>query len=327
YYSILQNWTESRYGYKIEPEWVVTTTGVVSALKFSVLALTEERSKIMIFTPVYNPFYEVVSTSGRELVESKLVFEEGKYKINFSEVEKRMQEGLAMIIFCNPHNPVGRVWSEEEILTLVGLAKKYKVLLLSDEIHCDLMIGGSKFTSLGRYFCDYEGIFKVFAPSKTFNLAGLKLANMIIPNKNLREKVASLIQDLHISPDLLAVSACKAAYRDAAYWVDLQNEHLTRQYRFLKAFLEKRIPEVKLAPLEGTYLAWADFRFLGLSSKELSERLLHYGIQFNRGDVYGADYDGFLRINLACSEKQLFRGLEALENFVNDVYRNEKANL
>ncbi|HHX80230.1 MAG TPA: putative C-S lyase [Acholeplasmataceae bacterium] len=318
YYELIKNWTKTRYGYSIEANWIVPITGVVSALSFAIRALTEKNDRILIFTPVYNPFYDVVRNNERVLVESKLLPEE-KYRLNFSEVERHFEAGVKLVIFCSPHNPVGRVWTESELDTLIELALKYDVTLLSDEIHCDLLIGRNKFVAIGNYFKEKHKIISVFAPSKTFNLAGLGLANMIIPNCELRKKVETLIKSFYIGPDLLAVSACKAAYRDCAYWVDLQNEHLTSQYQFLKDFLKTRISEARFSEMEGTYLAWVDFTFLGLTSNEICERLLKYGVLFNRGDTYGKDYDGFLRINLACSKAQLRAGLEALDRFVTDL--------
>lgn len=321
YYAILQNWTKTRYGYEIEPEWVLATTGVVSSLRYAIEALTSANAKVLVYTPVYNRFYDVVKSSGRRLVESGLVLENGRYRINFEETEEFLKEGVEMIIFCSPHNPVGRVWREEEILALLELAKKYGAVFLSDEVHCDLLIGGSRFISAGRFFQRYENVLLTFAPSKTFNLAGLHLANMIVPNPEMRKRIQDFYKNLYIGPDLLAVAAAKAAYRDCAYWVDLQNGHLTGQYEFLKAFFRERLPEAAVAELEGTYLAWVDFRYLGLSSKEMAERLLDYGVSFNRGDIYGRDYDGFLRINLACSRSQLQTGLEALARFAADLKR------
>lgn len=318
YYEILGRWTAERYGYEIKPEWVLATTGVVSSLMFSVLALTDENAKILIYTPVYNLFYDVVKRSGRRLVESKLLLEDGKYRINFRETEEILKDGVDMIIFCSPHNPVGRVWTREETETLLAMADKYGTLFVSDEIHCDLLLGGSRFTSAGKYFREHENIILVFAPSKTFNLAGLHLANMVVPNALHRKRLRDFIGGFYIGPDLLAVVACKAAYGKCAYWVDLQNEHLTEQYAHLVSFFRERIPEAQIAPLEGTYLAWVDFRFLGMSSEELNAGLADYGVRFNRGDLYGSDYDGFLRINLACSRDQLAQGLWALANFVND---------
>lgn len=318
YYEIIQNWTEKRYGYAVDADWIVPTTGVVSALAYTIMALTEENDKVLIFTPVYNPFYDVIKNNARKLIESKLLRED-KYRMNFSEVEKHFQAGVRLVILCSPHNPVGRVWTESELKTLVELALKYDVTLLSDEIHCDLLIGGSKFVSVGNYFSKEQKIIAVFAPSKTFNLAGLGLANMIIPNDELRSKIEALIKRYYIHPDLLAVTACKAAYRKSAYWADLQNEHLTSQYQLLKDFFKARIPEARVTDLEGTYLAWVDFTYLGLSSKEICDRLIEYGVLFNRGDIYGKDYDGFIRINLACSNAQLKAGLEAIERFITDL--------
>ncbi|NLD26458.1 MAG: putative C-S lyase [Acholeplasmataceae bacterium] len=318
YYANIISWVERRYHYQIKADWILPTTGVVSSLTYAVLALTEPGDKIVIQTPVYNPFYSIVTENGRKLVQNPLL--PGKtYRMDLEDLEKCFQSGVKMLILCSPHNPVGRLWSKAELEELIALCRRYQVLLVSDEIHCDLVIGNREFVSLGHYFSEYQKIVVITAPSKTFNLAGLGISHIFVSDESLREAIKKLISILHIKPNLLALAACQAAYSCCDYWVDLQNEHLTNQFHFLKEFFKKNLPEAEVTEIEGTYLAWVDLRFLKLSSKDIYQGLLEYGVAINRGDTYGRDYDGFIRINLACSREQLDEGLTRLYRFITNL--------
>lgn len=318
YYAAVTAWVQRRYHYTIATDWILATTGVVSSLAFAVLALTEAGDKIVIQTPVYNPFYTIVSENDRELVENPLL--PGKsYRMDLAHLEACFQKGAKMLILCSPHNPVGRLWTASELEELIDLCRRYGVILISDEIHCDLVLGGREFVSVGRYFSRYSRLLVVTAPSKTFNIAGLGISHIFVPDEELRKRVRKRISSMHINPNLLALTACRAAYTLCDYWVDLQNEHLTQQFKFLKNFLQTYLPEAGLTEAEGTYLAWVDLRFLGLSSEEIYRRLLDYGVAVNRGDIYGRDSDGFIRINLACSREQLEAGLTRLHRFLSEL--------
>lgn len=319
YLEIVKDWVGRRYQYQIEKDWIVTTPGVVTALFFAVGALTTPEAKIIVQSPVYNPFYSVITNNNRRIRENKLIPTGNTYEMDFINLEVLLKEGVEMMILCNPHNPVGRVWKEEEILKVVQLCKQYNCLLVSDEIHCDLVFKEYPFTSIGKYFDYYDNMVICTAPSKTFNIAGLMTSNVIIKNVALREKLKRELSIRSLGePNLLGLEACKAAYTQCDDWLEAQVEHIKKNASLVYRYFKKVIPEAKIAKLEGTYLMWIDMRFMHLSSEILVKKLIDYGIYVNSGVMYGADYDGFIRFNIACPKEQLQKGLEIIGKFVTE---------
>ncbi len=319
YLEIVKDWVGRRYQYQIEKDWIVTTPGVVTALFFAVGALTTPEAKIIVQSPVYNPFYSVITNNNRRIRENKLIPTGNIYEMDFINLEVLLKEGAEMMILCNPHNPVGRVWKEEEILKVVQLCKQYNCLLVSDEIHCDLVFKEYPFTSIGKYFDYYDNMVICTAPSKTFNIAGLMTSNVIIKNVALREKLKRELSIRSLGePNLLGLEACKAAYTQCDDWLEAQVEHIKKNASLVYRYFKKVIPEAKIAKLEGTYLMWIDMRFMHLSSEILVKKLIDYGIYVNSGVMYGADYDGFIRFNIACPKEQLQKGLEIIGKFVTE---------
>jgi len=317
YLTIVKDWVWRKYHYEIENNWIITSPGVVTALFFAVSALTTKEANIIVQSPVYNPFYSVITNNNRRIVENKLIANENTYEMDFENLETRLKEGAEMLILCNPHNPVGRVWTAAEIKKVVDLCKQYQCLLVSDEIHCDLVFKEHPFTSVGQFFDVYDQMILCTAPSKTFNIAGLMTSNIIIKDKKLREK---FVHELAIrslqEPNVLGLEACKAAYTKCDDWLEAQIEHIHQNANKVYRYFKKNIPNARIAKLEGTYLMWIDMRFMKLTSKELVSGLLDYGILVNSGAMYGTDYDGFIRFNIACSQQQLQAGLEIIGKFV-----------
>lgn len=317
YLGIVQEWVRRRYQYNIEKDWIVTTPGVVTALFFAVSALTNPEAKIIIQSPVYNPFYSVITNNKRGILENKLTSIVDTYEMDFENLELLLQDGAEMMILCNPHNPVGRVWTASEIEKVVTLCKKYNCLLVSDEIHCDLIMKNHQFTSIGKYLNYYDNMIICTAPSKTFNIAGLMTSNIIIKNKSLKEKMKHELAIRSLGePNLLGLEACKAAYTKCDDWLNAQLDHIQRNATLVYRYFKKNIPLAKIAKLEGTYLMWIDMRFMNLTSEELVKKLIDYGIYVNSGVMYGTDYDGFIRLNIACPKEQLQKGLEIIKTFV-----------
>lgn len=317
YYKIVKDWVLRRYGYQIEADWIVPTPGIVTALSFAVNIFTNIHAKVIVQSPVYNPFYSIITNNDRVIVENKLLLEANSYVMDFVNLELLLQEGAEMLILCNPHNPVGRVWTEAEIKKVVTLCKKYKCLLVSDEIHCDLVFKDYQFISVGKWLEINDQVIICTAPSKTFNIAGLMTSNIIIQNSLLREKFKYELKTRAIcEPNLLGIEACKAAYTKCDDWLDEQMEHIYQNSQIVYQYFKKHIPEAKIAKLEGTYLMWIDMRFLNLSSADLVKKLIEYGILVNSGAAYGTDYDGFIRFNIACCKKQLQAGLDIIGRFV-----------
>ncbi len=317
YLEIVKNWVWRRYQYRIEKDWIVTTPGIVPALFFAINALTTPEAKIIIQSPVYNPFYSVIINNNRKILENKLLPIDNTYQMDFINLEALLKEGAEMMILCSPHNPVGRVWTEAEILKVVKLCKQYNCLLVSDEIHCDLVFKEYPFTSIAKYFHLYDKMIICTAPSKTFNIAGLMTSNIIIKDLTLREKFKRELSIRSIGdPNLFGIEACKAAYTKCDDWLEAQVKHIQKNAMLVNQYFKKHIPEAKIAKLEGTYLMWIDMRFMHLTSETLVKKLIDYGIFVNPGAMYGADYDGFIRLNIACPQQQLQKGLEIIGKFV-----------
>jgi len=317
YLEIVKNWVWRRYQYRIEKDWIVTTPGIVPALFFAINALTTPEAKIIIQSPVYNPFYSVIINNNRKILENKLLPIDNTYQMDFINLEALLKEGAEMMILCSPHNPVGRVWTEAEILKVVKLCKQYNCLLVSDEIHCDLVFKEYPFTSIGKYFHLYDKMIICTAPSKTFNIAGLMTSNIIIKDLTLREKFKRELSIRSIGdPNLFGIEACKAAYTKCDDWLEAQVKHIQKNAMLVNQYFKKHIPEAKIAKLEGTYLMWIDMRFMHITSEALVKKLIDYGIFVNPGAMYGADYDGFIRLNIACPQQQLQKGLEIIGKFV-----------
>jgi len=317
YLEIVKNWVWRRYQYRIEKDWIVTTPGIVPALFFAINALTTPEAKIIIQSPVYNPFYSVIINNNRKILENKLLPIDNTYQMDFINLEALLKEGAEMMILCSPHNPVGRVWTEAEILKVVKLCKQYNCLLVSDEIHCDLVFKEYPFTSIGKYFHLYDKMIICTAPSKTFNIAGLMTSNIIIKDLTLREKFKRELSIRSIGdPNLFGIEACKAAYTKCDDWLEAQVKHIQKNAMLVNQYFKKHIPEAKIAKLEGTYLMWIDMRFMHLTSEVLVKKLIDYGVFVNPGAMYGADYDGFIRLNIACPQQQLQKGLEIIGKFV-----------
>jgi len=319
YRDILKDWVNKKYNYNIEKKWIVTSPSVVTSLFYLINSLTSEKAKVIIQSPVYNPFYNVVTSNNRILIENKLINDNNNYSIDFLDLEAKFQDDAQMFIFCSPHNPVGRVYTYQEIERVVNLCKKYDIILVSDEIHCDLILNNNQFTSVGRFIGEYDKMIICTAPSKTFNLAGLQLSNMFISNKDYRKIMYKTLSERSLrEPNVLAITACKAAYSKCDKWLAAQINHIENNYLFLKNYFKEFIKDEVITNLEGTYLVWVDFRYLKMTSKEIVDSLIDYKIVVNSGTMYGTDYDGYIRINIACSKGQLKKGLDAINRFVKE---------
>ena len=316
YYQAIIDWVNKNYHYEIKKEWVVPSLGVVTALYLIVNLFTSENDSVMVSTPVYNPFYNVILNNNRKLVCNKLVEENDTYTIDFSDFSKKAKD-IKMYILCNPHNPVGRCFTKEELEKIVTICKENNVILVSDEIHADIIMNDSKFYSIGNFLEKYEDIIICTAPSKTFNIAGLQDANIIIKDSKMREKFTIKQNDLSINtPNILALEACKACYQKGYEWVLKQNEYLTENRDYVYSFFKEKIPSAKVYKLEGTYLMWVNLSYLNIDQDDLINRLKKEGVIVNSGTIYDKDYIGYIRINIATSKKNLIEGLEKIKKVV-----------
>ena len=320
YFEAVSAWMEQKHGWHMKEDWLVKTPGVVFALAMAVQAFTEPGDAVIIQQPVYYPFSEVIADNGRRIVDNTLELkEDGKYHINFEDFEQKVKENhVKLFLLCSPHNPVGRVWTKEELKKIAAICRKYDVIVVSDEIHEDFVFNGKH-----QVFADLSEDAKnrtitCTAPSKTFNLAGLQVSNIWIANPKLREKFKKQIAAAGYSQlNTLGLTACEAAYRYGGEWHAELLGYLKSNLNFLREFLQTRLPEVKLIEPEGTYLVWLDFGSLGLTEEQREELLTKKaGIWLDSGAIFGAAGEGFERINIACPRSILKDALERIERAV-----------
>lgn len=313
----VQGWYERRHGWHFETEEAFASVGVVTVLRFTLEAVTRPGDQVLIFTPVYNPFEEIIRNTGRVVADCPLRETGDSYEIDFEDLERRLAGGVKAIIFCNPHNPVGRVWRREELERLAGLCCRYDVLLLSDEVHGDIVLHGIRYTPMGTIPGIQDRLAVYTAVSKTFNLAGLGASCIIVPNPELRERIRAELKKAWImSPNIMACEAMEAAYRHGDQWLDELNAYLTRNSDYVQAYLARYVPGLKAARHEGTFLMWLDFRCCGMDSDQVTRRLAReFGVGLGNGAGYGRQADGFMRFNIACPLELLKRGLEGIRGF------------
>jgi len=297
-------WLKKRFEWEIEKRWISFCPGIVAGLNHAVQAFTEPNDKILIQTPVYHPFFYAVRQNNRELLTNPLKINGHRYEIDFDHLEKQLALGVKMFILCNPHNPVGRVWERQELEKIASLCIKYNVILISDEIHADLVFKPNKHISIATLSDEIASRTVTFcSASKTFNIAGLTTAYVVIKNEKFLKRYN---QQLNMNGtnhgNVFGYEALKAAYTpQGEVWLEQLLEYLWDSVEFTQKFLEENIPQVKLVEPEGTYLLWLDFRNFGLSVKELNEKLVHEaGVGFNAGEIFGVEGEGFQRMNIGC---------------------------
>ncbi|MBK9290306.1 MAG: putative C-S lyase [Bacteroidetes bacterium] len=307
-------WMKRRHGYDVEKEWIVFTPGIVPALNLGVLATTNPGDAVIVQPPVYFPFFRAVTDHGRVLIHNILDRQEGAYRMNFDQLEQQAAQAR-LLMLCNPHNPVGRCWTRQELEQVGRICEAYKLTVISDEIHSDLVLPGYQhtvFAGLGKYAA--ERTITLHAPSKTFNLAGLSTAFAIIPNEDLRKNFEAWIDKLHIGlGNIFGIEALIAAFGQGDRWLDALLRYLADNARFARDFLTQRMPELKVYPLEATYLLWLDFSQYGLNDSDLHNLLTEKaGVALSRGSDFGPRGENCMRLNVACPRSMLQEGLERM---------------
>ncbi|EIW17187.1 MULTISPECIES: MalY/PatB family protein [Pelosinus] len=317
YQSVIE-WAKKRHGWEIEEEWILLAPGVVPSISLSIFALSEPGDGIIIQPPVYPPFFASIKDNDRKVIENPLLSKNGRYEIDFEDLEQKLAEpNNKLLLLCSPHNPVGRVWSREELKKVYELCQKYEVDVLADEIHNDLVFQGHKhtvFASLGTPVCKQSVTF--MAASKTFNVAGLNFSFIIVPCKRRRGLIQNWITKLHISRNnVFGGIGTEAAYRDGEAWLDALLIYLEKNADTLVDFIQTRLPEVKVSKPEGTYLVWLDFRAYFTNDKELQKFLVQTAkVGLNAGRNFGTQGEGFARINIATQRSVLLEALTRIEN-------------
>lgn len=318
WYQAIQNWWQKRYHFQMNKEWMIFCTGVVPAISSIVRKMTTAAEKIVLLTPVYNIFFNSVVNNGRYVEECPLTYADGRYSIDFPLLERKLSDPqTTMLIFCNPHNPVGKIWSSEEIKKVGELCERYHVLVVSDEIHCDLTEPGSSYIPFASVSdtCRENSI-TCIAPTKSFNLAGLQTAAVVVPNENLRHKVwRGLNTDEVAEPNVFAMTAAITAWTQGGVWLDELRDYLFQNRRAAAEYLQNHIPDAVLVPSGATYLLWIDCRSITENVEELAEYIRQEtGLYLCDGVEYGKAGEGFLRMNIACTRETMMQGLYRLKD-------------
>ena len=316
YNQAVADWMQTRHNWKIEKDWIVPTPGIVPALFDGVLAYTQPNDGVIILTPVYHPFYGAIRSAGRTIVESPLIATGDSYQIDFADFEKKAQDKKnTLLIFCSPHNPIGRVWTREELEKIADICLKNNVTIMCDEIHHDLIMPGYEHTVMADLSPEIADITVTFtAASKSFNIAGLQTSNVIISNPELREKLREAMNAHSIhGGNMMGYKATEIVYTQCADWLDECIDLIWKNYNYVRDYCEKNIPEVKVKKMEGTYLPWIDMNGFGLDEKTLEKELAEKALIFgNMGSMFGTAGNCFLRITLVCPYSVIVETMDRL---------------
>ncbi|PWV97829.1 cystathionine beta-lyase [Paenibacillus cellulosilyticus] len=314
YHDAVRGWLSRRHGWEIKDEWITSSPGIVPALSLAVQAFTKPGDKVILQSPVYYPFYDVIKMNDRVVVDNALVLDaDGRYKMDFDLLEQQAADGAKLLLLCTPHNPGGRVWTREELVRVGEICVKHNVLIVADEIHHDLVYPGHKhhpFAGLSKAF-EQQSI-TCIATSKTFNLAGLQAATIIIPNDEIRRKYNFLLKTLSIHMEsYFGLTAVETSYNHGDEWLDQLMVYLEGNLNTLLDFVAKRLPQIKAMRPEGTYMVWLDCRAISEDPKVLKKLMFEEaGIAFSEGSVFGKQGEGYLRVNIACPRSILVQALE-----------------
>lgn len=321
YYDAVVGWFARRHGWHFTREMIMYTSGVVPALSAIIKALTHPGDKVIVQTPVYNCFFSSIRNNGCIISENPLILNDRRYTIDYADLELKASDPSAkLLLLCNPHNPAGRVWSRDELLRIDEICRRHGVVVVADEIHCELVFPGFKYTPFASLSPEaFANTITCCSPSKAFNTAGLQIANIITPSASFRaaiDRAININEVCDVNP--FGVVGLIAAYNEGEAWLQALISYLYENYLALIDFFDTNLPSLPVTRMEGTYLVWVDCRSLGLTSEALEERLLESErLWLNAGTMYGTD--GFMRINIACPRAVMFEGLHRLHRFVRSL--------
>ena len=303
YYDALKKWYKERHNFEVQNEWVVNTPGVCFALATAIKAFTNEGESVLIQKPVYYPFFNIINSLQRKVVNSSLILKNNHYEIDFDDFERKIvQENVKMFILCSPHNPGGRVWTKQELQKISEICLAHNVLVVSDEIHSDITFGSNVHTVYGSLSEQaLKNSIICTAPSKSFNLAGLQFSNIFIADEKLRKAFSEELDKTgYDEPSVFGIVAATAAYSEGADWFDSVKSYIWENILFAKKYIEENAPQIKVLVPEGTYLLWLDFSKTGLSDSEINDRVLNKAkVWLDRGSMFGKEGEKFQRINCA----------------------------
>jgi len=319
------SWQKRRFGWDVNEDWMIAVPGLVPAISLAVMALTEPGEGVLIQTPVYRPFYDAVLDHKRKLITSPLVNNNGVYSIDWQDLENKLQQ-VKLFIFCSPHNPVGRVWTEAELTKIGNLCAKYNVPVFADEIHADIVYPDYKHLPLASLNDFAEFCLTGVSPSKSFNIAGLATAVVLVANEEIRNKFSELNNKLHLyTGNTFGITALIAAYNESEGWLEDLLSYLNNNRLMITDFVPRELPGVQLSPIEGTFLAWLDFRNWGLTDEELQNLIINKaGLALEPGTEFGEDGKGFMRLNFGCPLSTLELALTRLQILAKEYGCNRK---
>jgi cystathionine beta-lyase len=315
-YEVLIEWLKKRHNWEVQREWIIMAPGVVPSLFASVMAFAKEEEGVIVQPPVYFPFFSAVTTNHRRLIENPLRLAGNRYEIDFEHLEQCAADGARLLLFCSPHNPVGRVWSKQELTKLLTIARRYDITILSDEIHADLIYPGERHIALATLAESTDKVITTVAPSKTFNIPGLGLSCIIAPNATHRKALKHAFETLHVNyANPFSIAAFEAAYRGGEAWLDSLLIYLQGNRDFVCDFVAQHLPQIKVIPSQGSYLLWLDCRDLKLSDVKLREFFVHKAkVGMNPGTVFGKNGSGFMRLNIASPKKVIADALGRIKH-------------
>lgn len=324
YYDAVVSWMKKRHNFDACKEEIIFTPGVVPGLDFAIRALTEPGDDVLVEVPVYGPFYRMIKKNKCNIIETPLKNDDEYYTFDFEDLEKKITPRTKVFMLCSPHNPSGRVWKREELLQLADICRRHNIYVISDEIHSDLILEGEHivFASLNDWTATHT--VTCTAPSKTFNLASVIDSNIIIKDEELRNKVREMCADAHCSSASCFVEPIvTAAYNEGGAWLDELLEYIRGNRDYVCKFMKENIPEIKVHPMEGTYLAWLNCEALGLHGDDLIAFISNCGVAMNNGSFFGDRWDNYCRMNLACPRDTVVKGCELLKKGF-DEWRRSK---
>lgn len=319
FYQSIIDWLYKKYNWKVEQEWISYIPGVVPGISVAVNEFTEEDDEILIQPPVYHPFYRVAENNNRIIIENPLKLNNGKYEIDFKDMKDKITEKTTMSVLCSPHNPVGRVWTREELEEFANICVENNMVIVSDEIHCDLVFKNHKHIPIAAISDEISrSTITLMAPSKTFNIPGLSASVAIIENKDLRDKFNKRLEKIElIHANTFSVVGFTAAYNKGEQWLREAMKYMEENADYAVKYINENIEGVKTYKPEGTYLLWIDFNGLGKTPEEINNLLIKKGkIMLNNGEMFGAGGEGFFRLNVACPRKTLEDGLSRIKKAV-----------
>ncbi|WP_448788607.1 MalY/PatB family protein [Bacteroides graminisolvens] len=323
YYKAITDWFARRHSWAINREWIIYTSGVVPAVSAIIKALTVPGDKVLVQTPVYNCFFSSIRNNGCEIVTSPLVHTDNTFTIDYDDLEKKVADPkMKVMLLCNPHNPVGRIWRREELIRIGKLCIRHEVTVVSDEIHCELVFPGHTYTPFASISDEFlRHSVTCISPSKAFNIAGLQIANIICADACCRAQIDRAINDNEVCDvNPFGVIATQSAYNEGEEWLNQLIQYLHANYLYMQEFCREHLPNFPITLLEGTYLVWMDCRTLGIPSEDIEQQLVDKtGLWLNAGTMYGVEGEGFMRWNIACPRATLMEGIKRFMDFVRNL--------